>query len=197
MAIPPNEQLTVSVPDGNDVALGATTDATSDNTLIGRLKNLLSRWPAALTAGGNLKTALLEAVPAGTNLIGKVGIDQTTPGTTNAVQLAAALPAGTNTVGSVTIATRTTGGASYAACPAATDTAVKASAGTLLGVWITGTGTAGDVALKDGSTTYFDAQVPAAVTTLTLPVPPGGIAHGTNIHVVTTGAGVSAAAVYV
>lgn len=39
------------------------------------------------------------AIPAGTNLIGKVGIDQTTPGTTNAVQLAAALPSGTNAIG--------------------------------------------------------------------------------------------------
>ena len=31
-------------------------------------------------------TAITNALPAGTNLIGKVGIDQTTPGTTNAVQ---------------------------------------------------------------------------------------------------------------
>ena len=39
--------------------------------------------------------------PAGTNLIGKVGIDQTTPGTTNGVQVNAALPAGANSIGSV------------------------------------------------------------------------------------------------
>ncbi len=31
-------------------------------------------------------TAITNALPAGTNLLGKVGIDQTTPGTTNAVQ---------------------------------------------------------------------------------------------------------------
>jgi hypothetical protein len=40
-------------------------------------------------------------VNAGTNIIGKVGIDQTTPGTTNGVQVNAALPAGTNTIGAV------------------------------------------------------------------------------------------------
>src|SRR5260221_8603233 len=41
--------------------------------------------------------------PAGTNLIGKVGIDQTTPGTTNGVQVNAALPAGANSIGSVVL----------------------------------------------------------------------------------------------
>jgi len=39
------------------------------------------------------------AIPAGSNIIGRVGIDQTTPGTTNGVQVNAALPAGTNLVG--------------------------------------------------------------------------------------------------
>jgi hypothetical protein len=42
------------------------------------------------------------ALPAGTNLLGKVGIDQTTPGTTNGVQVNAALPAGVNNIGKVT-----------------------------------------------------------------------------------------------
>jgi hypothetical protein len=39
------------------------------------------------------------ALPAGSNIIGKVGIDQTTPGTTNGVQVVAALPAGANAIG--------------------------------------------------------------------------------------------------
>jgi hypothetical protein len=38
-------------------------------------------------------------IAAGTSIVGKVGIDQTTPGTTNGVQVNAALPAGTNLVG--------------------------------------------------------------------------------------------------
>lgn len=69
-------------------------------------------WPvvdsavaSALTTGsGWLQTIATNtgaAVPAGTNVIGKVGIDQTTPGTTNGVQVNAALPAGTNTIGNV------------------------------------------------------------------------------------------------
>lgn len=42
------------------------------------------------------------ALGAGSAIIGKVGIDQTTPGTTNGVQVNAALPAGTNSIGQVT-----------------------------------------------------------------------------------------------
>ena len=43
--------------------------------------------------------AALPALAAGSAIIGKVGIDQTTPGTTNGVQINAALPAGTNAIG--------------------------------------------------------------------------------------------------
>ena len=60
-------------------------------------------------------TAIANALPAGTNLMGKVGIDQTTPGTTNAVvvssgtgttvssvtAIANALPVGDNNIGNV------------------------------------------------------------------------------------------------
>lgn len=53
---------------------------------------------AAISAGGALSVASV----AGSAIIGKVGIDQTTPGTTNGVQINAALPAGTNSIGSVT-----------------------------------------------------------------------------------------------
>ena len=56
-----------------------------------------------------LHTDLTAAVPAGTNLIGKVGIDQTTPGTTNGVQVNAALPAGTNLIGKTGIDQTTPG----------------------------------------------------------------------------------------
>jgi hypothetical protein len=62
--------------------------------------------------GTDLRTVLVDStgrplvvvnapLPAGTNIIGKVGIDQTTPGTTNGVQVNAALPAGSNTIGNV------------------------------------------------------------------------------------------------
>jgi hypothetical protein len=45
----------------------------------------------------------LPALTAGSAIVGKVGIDQTTPGTTNGVQINAALPAGSNAIGSVSI----------------------------------------------------------------------------------------------
>jgi hypothetical protein len=43
------------------------------------------------------------ALPVGANVVGKVGIDQTTPGTTNGVQVNAALPAGANRIGKTTV----------------------------------------------------------------------------------------------
>jgi hypothetical protein len=54
---------------------------------------------------------LASALPAGTNILGKIGIDQTTPGTTNRVDIGSsgtvaigtALPYGTNSIGSVSI----------------------------------------------------------------------------------------------
>lgn len=59
---------------------------------------------ALLTA---IKTQIVLA--AGTAIIGKVGIDQTTPGTTNGVQVVAALPAGTALIGKVGIDQTTPG----------------------------------------------------------------------------------------
>lgn len=54
------------------------------------------------TAASEAKVSVTQPLPAGTNLLGKVGIDQTTPGTTNGVQVNAALPTGTNSIGQVT-----------------------------------------------------------------------------------------------
>jgi hypothetical protein len=48
-------------------------------------------------------TAITNALPAGSAILGKVGIDQTTPGTTNLVQVGGSLPAGSNAIGSVTV----------------------------------------------------------------------------------------------
>lgn len=78
-----------------------------------------------LDASANLFVAVNAALPAGTNVIGKVSIDQTTPGTTNGVQVNAALPAGTNTIGSVKLTDGTNTATIKAAstAPIATDTA--------------------------------------------------------------------------
>ena len=51
----------------------------------------------------------LPSIPAGSSVIGKVGIDQTTPGTTNGVQVVAAVPAGANIIGKVGIDQTTPG----------------------------------------------------------------------------------------
>lgn len=68
-----------------------------------------SSVPAILTTGtaeiGNVKNsgtfAVQSTLQAGSAIIGNVRIDQTTPGTTNGVQVNSALPAGTNLLGIV------------------------------------------------------------------------------------------------
>ena len=65
-----------------------------------------------LTAGDvivNINAGQNVGLSAGTNVAGKFGIDQTTPGTTNGVQLAAAIPTGANVIGKVTIDQTTPG----------------------------------------------------------------------------------------
>lgn len=75
-------------------------------------------------------TAITNALPAGTNLLGKVGIDQTTPGTTNKV-----------TLGSDVVATKEAPDATSTYAPTAIDSTayeashvVKASAGVLYSI---------------------------------------------------------------
>lgn len=68
---------------------------------------------AGFTAAGETKVSVTQPLPAGTNLLGKVGIDQTTPGTTNRVagnidQIAGATPSATNY-----LPTRITNGTTY------------------------------------------------------------------------------------
>lgn len=63
-----------------------------------RTWNLSASDVPACTQSGTWNVGL----SAGSNLVGKVGIDQTTPGTTNGVQVNAALPIGTNSIGQVT-----------------------------------------------------------------------------------------------
>jgi len=63
--------------------MGEVQASPTANTVLARLKDLL--------------TGIVLA--AGSNIIGQVSIDQTTPGTTNGVQVNAALPSGTNAIG--------------------------------------------------------------------------------------------------
>lgn len=63
----------VTIADGSDAAEGAKADAAYAG----------SGSASLIAIGKGSYAALVAATPAGTNLIGKVGIDQTTPGTTN------------------------------------------------------------------------------------------------------------------
>ena len=111
----------VTIANGADVALGSTTDAAAT-------------VPTSVTAATTiallkaLNNTAASAIPAGTAIIGKVGIDQTTPGTTNGVQVNAALPAGANVIGHVIVDTTST-------------TAVTQATASNLNATVVGTGT--------------------------------------------------------
>ena len=70
--------------------IGEVQATPSSNTLLARLKDLLTG----------------VVIAAGSALIGKVGIDQTTPGTTNNVSATTVKPDGTNTMPSLDTAAR-------------------------------------------------------------------------------------------
>ena len=67
----------------------------------------------------NLDVTVNTALPAGTNLVGKAGIDQTTPGTTNAVSLAQ--------IGATTVVTGGVAGSLAIGGPTATGAAIAAN----------------------------------------------------------------------
>lgn len=75
----------VTIADGADVTEGAIADAAASPGGTGTVSAKLREATALLNS---LLTAAGAAIPAGSAIIGKVGIDQTTPGTTNAVSLA-------------------------------------------------------------------------------------------------------------
>jgi hypothetical protein len=95
----------VTLPSGNlgqqakaaSLSVAPATDIT-DATYIGDIK-FGESLPAGSNNIGDIDVASLPALIAGSAIIGQVGIDQTTPGTTNGVQVNAALPAGTNLLG--------------------------------------------------------------------------------------------------
>lgn len=110
----------VTIADGADVAQGTTTDVayvSGSGTLVSILKGIFGKFGAVVLA-------------AGSALIGKVGIDQTTPGTTNAVALAqinaATTLAGNGVTG--TGAQRVTIASDNSALPAAGQGATAATA---------------------------------------------------------------------
>jgi hypothetical protein len=91
---------TISLPTGAATAALQSTINTTLGTPF-QAGGSIGNTTFAVTNAGTFAVQNNAATPAGTNLMGKVGIDQTTPGTTNGVQVNAALPAGTNVIGTV------------------------------------------------------------------------------------------------
>jgi hypothetical protein len=86
---------------GSSVATGSATVTIRGNQGVSSVM-LDNPIPTGTNTIGNIGQ-INSALPAGTAILGKVGIDQTTPGTTNGVQVNAALPAGTNVIGHVIV----------------------------------------------------------------------------------------------
>jgi hypothetical protein len=99
-------ETTLASIDAKTPALGQALAAASTPVVLtaAQVSTLTPLSTVTANAGsGTFATSLatLPALTAGSALIGKVGIDQTTPGTTNGVQVNAALPAGSNVIGHV------------------------------------------------------------------------------------------------
>lgn len=149
-----------------DTKIGALTETapgtdTASSGLNGRLQRIAQRitslitlLPTALTGSGNFKVAVQESLPSGSAVVGKVGIDQTTPGTTNKVSIGTdgtvaintAIPVGNNNIGDVDVVTVPTDpfGANADAASATGSISAKLR-------YLAGTGIAGMTTLPTGS----------------------------------------------
>lgn len=76
--------VSATAADNAIVGLGATSDAAAT---VGSTGSVSAKLRLMTTQLDNINTNVQSAIPAGSAIIGKVGIDQTTPGTTNAVAL--------------------------------------------------------------------------------------------------------------
>jgi hypothetical protein len=112
------DSVTVATAQGAGATIGATGDAIVAAGATGSLSAKLRRVTQGLE---DLKTLVVLA--AGSNLIGKVGIDQTTPGTTNGVTPKPAAAGGPST-------------ARIKAAGSTNATSVKASAGQVYGWYL-------------------------------------------------------------
>lgn len=123
--------LAVTISNEGTAQIGSLTETapatdTASSGLNGRLQRIAQRLtsligllPSSLgtkAMSGSLsvtvandQTSIPVTVGASSNIIGNVRIDQTTPGTTNGVQVNAAIPAGSNVIGKVSIDQTTPG----------------------------------------------------------------------------------------
>ena len=120
LAAPPNQAYSatwgaLSYSSGNNPAGGDAKGAWWQDmgawagTALGAPSNYGTSPGAVEVPGVNAFITNAPVLGAGSAIIGKFGIDQTTPGTTNGVQVNAALPAGTNLLGKTGIDQTTPG----------------------------------------------------------------------------------------
>ncbi len=159
----PISAASLPLPSGasTDVAIGSTTSGETGALVQGAVTTSAPTYvtaktnPLSLNTSGGLRVdgsgvtqpvsiATAPVLVAGSAIIGKVGIDQTTPGTTNGVQVNAALPAGSAVIGKVSIDQTTPGTTNLVALAANQSVNVAQINGVtpLMGAGNTGTGSA-------------------------------------------------------
>lgn len=214
-------QATLASMDGKMPSLGAAAKAASvpvniasDQTVPVSAASLplptgagtAANQASALTKLDQLHTDIVSntsaSIPAGTNIIGKVTIDQSTPGTTNLVQLAAgsavigqvllpAIPAGTNTIGSIapTPATLVSSSAYESG------RVIKASPGTLISISGFNNGPSQFIQLHNSATNPANGAVPVKIVAVpaqsnfSIDVPLTGIPFSTGVAVCNSSTG--------
>lgn len=174
----------------DSTALGtpAEAEASGEGGIIGILKRLRTRLgaglPGTLTASGNLKTAVVEELPTGTQSIGKVTVGAELPegskaiGSVKVSELAGEPKVKLAAAQTVGLEPRTSGGLEKTRLLSAASTnatKVKETAGQVYGWYLFNAGTA---------TRYLKLYNKAAAPTvgtdtpfLTIPVPAGGAAN--------------------
>jgi hypothetical protein len=142
-------------------ALGTAGTASADVITVQGIASMtaLKVDGSAVTQPVSIATA--PVLVAGSAIIGKVGIDQTTPGTTNGVQVNAALPAGSAVIGKVSIDQTTPGTTNLVALAANQSVNVAQINGVtaLMGNGTTGTGSQRVTIASDNTAFTVNNQV--------------------------------------
>jgi hypothetical protein len=203
-----------------------TTAQARDTTIPIQIFNIYQPpglYQASVTINGTTISELISSLPAGSNLIGSVGISGALPAGSNligSVGISGALPAGSNLIGTVgvsgavsvnpiSLAAAATGGANSLFIAALTNTAtlVKAGVGSLKGLvsysatlcWVQVFDAATVGAVTLGATPPKLSLPIAATSSLVVPFPPEGVAFLNGIVVActatATGAGAPGAAI--
>ncbi len=152
---------------------GSVTAATlsAETTKVIGTVNISAGQTVGLVAGSAVIGHVIN--DAGSAIIGKVGIDQTTPGTTNGVQVNAALPAGSNVIGHVI----TDSGSVVNATLSAETTKVIGTVNQGTSPWVTSASQSGNWSVRnlDGSGNSLTSQANGAQRALDVGIDVAGV----------------------